>query len=528
VSARTTPAGQPAGAGPPVPLAFNFTRDVVERRSGRAVTFVDAQGNVHPLTFPELAATAARWVGVLREWGAVPGGRIVVATGRTQSWHAIVLGALKAGSVVVHCGHVRSAAELASRAIWTRADLVVLSETAGIDAGALEEQLAGEANLLTVSQAFPRLDRKAPVTETADTQAADQAFVLYTAGATGEPKPVMHTHAWCFAQRQQAAAWLGADAGDVVWSSPGAGDATTISNALLGPWSVGAEVLSRAGDIGAEERLELIREHGVTVLCQSPDEYRALTELPGFGSRPLPKLRQAVSVGEALDPRVAAAFEAACGVRIREGYGQTENAVIVANAPGGTARPGSIGTATAGHQVHVIDRDGRELPVGEEGELAIRGRPPTVFAGYDRAHLQTANAFRGQWYVTGDRGRRDPEGCFWFTGRSEDRISLSGATISPVPFERALLEHPGVTECAVVGARGGEALKAFVVRSARAGDAARLELELRYLLQRTARQLEYGREVEFLDELPKTWEGKIRRADLRRLEAGDQAEGGTG
>src|SRR5581483_2756232 len=177
--------------------------------------------------------------------------------------------------------------------------------------------------------------------------------------------------------------------------------------------------------------------------------------------------------------------------------------------------------ASPGHDVAVIDEDGNEVPAGEEGDVALRGRPPTLFAGYYGAPDETAAVFRGEWYVTGDRATRDGDGYFWFTGRADDVILSAAYRIGPFEVESALLEHPAVAESAVVGKphpERGQIVKAFVVLRPGHEPGDLLARELQEHVKRVTAPYKYPREVEFVPELPKTRSGKIRRVELRQLE----------
>jgi len=257
------------------------------------------------------------------------------------------------------------------------------------------------------------------------------------------------------------------------------------------------------------------------VLCQAPTEYRLMAKLEGLDRYDLSGVRHAVSAGEPLNPEVIRTFEDAFGLTIHDGYGQTENTLLVGNFPGTEIRPGSMGLPSPGHEIGVIDGDRNELPPGEEGDIALRGRPPSLFAGYYAAPEETAAVFRGDWYVTGDRAVRDEDGYLWFTGRADDVILSAAYRIGPFEVESALLEHDAVAESAVVGKphpERGQIVKAFVVlRPGReASDA--LARELQEHCKRVTAPYKYPREVEFVDELPKTRSGKIRRVELRLLE----------
>src|SRR5207253_6649523 len=275
------------------------------------------------------------------------------------------------------------------------------------------------------------LDEEADRAPTADTAAADIAFILYTSGTTKDPKGVVHTHAYCFAKRLQAERWLAARAGDLVWCTAATGWAKSIWNVLLGPWSAGAAVVLQEGPFDPEERFRLLAELGVSVLCQAPTEYRLMAKLDELGRFDLSGVRHMVSAGEPLNPEVIKAFRDAFGTTIYDGYGQTENTLLVGNFPGMEIRPGSMGLPSPGHDVAVVDEDGNELPPGEEGDVALRGRPPSLFVGYYNAPDQTAAVFRGDWYVTGDRAARDEDGYFWFSGRADDVILSAAYRIGP-------------------------------------------------------------------------------------------------
>ena len=242
----------------------------------------------------------------------------------------------------------------------------------------------------------------------------------------------------------------------------------------------------------------------------------------------MPKLRHCVSAGEPLNPEVLARWRDAFGLTILDGYGQTENSLLVANVPGMDVRPGSMGKPTPGHDVTVVDAEGVPCPPGEVGDIALRGAPPTLFTGYYKNAEETLASRRGEWYLTGDRAQIDDDGYFWFVGRADDVISSGAYRIGPFEVESALLEHPAVLESAVVGspdADRGNVVKAFVVLRAGHEPSAALVAELQSHCKRVTAPYKYPREIEFIAELPKTRSGKIRRVELRQAEL--QKKGAT-
>jgi acyl-coenzyme A synthetase/AMP-(fatty) acid ligase len=268
--------------------------------------------------------------------------------------------------------------------------------------------------------------------------------------------------------------------------------------------------------------MDLIAELGVNVLCQAPTEYRLEAKLERLGERwKLPKLRHCVSAGEPLNPEVLARWREAFGLTILDGYGQTENSLLVANVPGLDVRPGSMGKPTPGHDVDVVDADGVPAATGEVGDIGVRGTPPTLFRGYFKNDEETAATRRGEWYLTGDRARKDEDGYFWFVGRSDDVISSGAYRIGPFEVESALLEHPAVLESAVVGSPDpdrGNVVKAFVVLRPGHTASDALVRELQNHCKRVTAPYKYPREIEFVADLPKTPSGKIRRVELRAAE----------
>jgi len=287
---------------------------------------------------------------------------------------------------------------------------------------------------------------------------------------------------------------------------------------------VGAEVFLFHGRFEPARELDLLEDVAAQVFCAPPTEFRLLVK-EDLARRRFPRLREVVSAGEPLNPEVIRAWHEATGLTIRDGYGQTESILLVGNFPGMPVRPGSMGLPMPGHEVEVIDPRGRPSAPGEVGDVAVRVGPPSLFLGYWKDPEATARCRRGDWYVTGDRATRDEDGFFWFVGRADDVIISAGYRIGPFEVESALVEHPKVVEAAVVAAPHpdrGAIVKAYVVLTpdAEPGDALVAELQ-RHVKSVTA-PYKYPRAIEFVDALPKTVSGKIRRVDLR---ARAQAEG---
>ena len=508
----------------PVPARFNFTRDVVEAAAiddalRHALTFVDREGVIDRRTFKEVASDAGRWAAYLRSRGLVAGDRVLVFVGRTPAWHAVMLGALKAGIVTVPCSEMLRASDIDFRISHSGATLVVTDR----ERAPVLDGVPSPVDTAVVEEVNAELKTLSIVEPTHDTGAEDTAFILYTSGTTKEPKGVVHSHGYTWTKRLQAEHWLTARPDDLVWCTAGTGWAKSIWNVLLGPWSCGAEIALHEGGFDAEERFELIERLGVTVLCQAPTEYRMMAKQPDLERFHLGSVRHAVSAGEPLNPEVIEAFRVAFGLTIYDGYGQTENTLLVANVPGVEVKPGSMGRPTPGHEIAVVGDDGTEQPVGVEGEIALRGRPPSLFLRYWDAPDETAAVFWGEWYLTGDRGMRDEDGYLWFTARADDVILSSAYRIGPFEVESALLGHPAVLESAVVGkpdADRGSIVKAFVVLREGYEPSDQLAIELQNHVKTVTAPYKYPREIAFVPDLPKTSSGKIRRVALRNIELG--------
>jgi acetyl-CoA synthetase/medium-chain acyl-CoA synthetase len=504
-----------------VPARFNFTRDVVDALADdptrSALTFVDAEGIVDRRSFAEVSGDAARWAHMLRT-RLDRGDRVLVMLGKSPAWHGAMLGALKGGLVAVPCPDMLRARDIAFRVRHSGARLVVAERSCEIEVEEMRNQVESTVAVLYLDEARSELSRYMPVAPTEDTTAGETALILYTSGTTKDPKGVVHTHAYTWAQRMQASHWLDAHEKDVVWCTAGTGWAKAIWNVLLGPWSHGAEVVVHEGAFDPEQRLALLQKLGITVLCQAPTEYRMLAKLERLAGTYLPRLRHAVSAGEPLNPEVIERFQDALGLTIYDGYGQTENSLLVANTAETPIRPGSMGLPTPGHDVAVIDDAGHVCAPGEEGDLALIGRPPTLFTGYWEAPDDTEATFRDGWYVTGDRAVRDEDGYLWFVGRADDVILSAAYRIGPFEVESALLEHPAVAESAVVGVPDpdrGQLVKAFVVLRPGHEPGGELAAELQEHVKAVTAPYKYPRAISFVDELPKTSSGKIRRVELR-------------
>jgi len=517
------------------PEHFNFGFDVVDRWAEEtpdhlAMHWVCGEEK-RWVTFSEVADHSSRLARALTDLGLTRGDRVLVILPRIVPWWETLVGLFKAGLVAIP-----GTTLLTPKDIAYRIDLAQVS--------AVITDLDGADKIDAVMQSVPRLRHRVLVADETrpgwhgyerliagsepaariETRSDEPALVYFTSGTTGMPKMVLHTHAsYGLGHQVTGRFWLDLRPGDLHWNVSDTGWAKAAWSSLFGPWSCGASLFVQhtPGKFQPADVLTCLAEYPITTLCAAPTIYRWLVQLDLESFRPL-ALRQCVAAGEPLNPEVIATWKKATGLTVRDGYGQTETVLCCGNFPGIDVKPGSMGLPTPGFELAVIDDAGQRAPVGQEGDLAIRiepDRPLGLFREYWQDQTATAHAFRQGWYRTGDCGRVDADGYFWFVGRADDVINSAAYRIGPFEVESALVEHPAVVEAAVVGKPDpirGEIVTAFVVlaKGYSAGDA--LKVELQEHVKRTTAPYKYPREIEFVDDLPKTVSGKIRRVELRR------------
>ena len=507
---------------------FNFGRDVVDawENDRPAMIWLGANGEERHLTFGDFTRLSNRFANAAREMGVGRGDRVMVLLGKVPEWHAILTSLLKLGAIAIPCAPQLRSGDLKFRAEHS-GSVTMISGPEGIgEVEKMRDAVPGLQHFVSVGEEnggwepFEGLVNEASEDFTAEDTSSDEgAFILYTSGTTKNPKGVLHTHGYTHAKRMQARYWLDLQEEDRLWCTSGTGWAKSIWNVYLGPWSLGTEIFFHEGGFDPAERLDLIKRYEITVLCQAPTEYRLLAKTAELEGADLSQLRHAVSAGEPLNPPVIERWAELHGVTVYDGYGQTENTLLVGNFPGLEVRPGSMGKPSPGCDVRVVDGEGNECPPEEPGDIALTGRIPALFKEYWNQPDETEAVFRDGYYLTGDRAYRDEDEYLWFVGRSDDVILSAGYRIGPFEVESVLIEHQAVVESAVVPAPDedrGSVVKAYVVLGKGYESSDWLAREIQDFCRAQTAPYKYPRQIEFISELPKTTSGKIRRVELRQ------------
>jgi acyl-coenzyme A synthetase/AMP-(fatty) acid ligase len=494
----------------------NFVSDTLDRLPPGQLALVELarNGARREWSFGEVSQCSTQLAGALARRGVRRGEVVMTLIGNRPEWVLTMLACFRLGAVVLPCTEQLRAKDLRLRLDVARPRLVVADER---NRDALHEALApGEAiDVLFVPDDSLFDAEPAPAVELAP---GDPCLITFTSGTAGEPKAVLHGQRYLLGQRLQAAHWLGARSGELVWCTASSGWSKSARNVFIAPWLSRAAALLHDARFDPAERLDVLARERVNVLCMAPTEYRVIAKRATLTA--LPDLRGMVAAGEALNPEVLHTWREATGLGIRDGYGQTETGQLTGMPLVGEPRPGSMGRALPG--VHLAVEDGElvanpaSVPtfflgyLGEEVQQVGRpGRPPS-WSVSDRVAA-------GSWH-TGDRVREDDDGYLFFEGRTDDVIVSAGYRIGPFEVESALVAHPAVAEAAAVAApdeERGAVVRAVVVLCDGHAPSPELGRKLQEHVKRETAPYKYPRIVEFVSELPKTPSGKIKRAQLR-------------
>jgi len=492
-----------------------------------ALHWQDGNGREAHVTYAALVEEANKIGHVLLKAGFKKGDKIIVMVPRMLEAYSIYLAILKTGMVVIPCSEMLRAKDLDYRIEHAEAKgaIVYSSFIQSFDGTkqpndfktfSIGENDQGWTNILA------QKEEQSNELEMADTKRTDMAFLSYTSGTTGNPKGVVHTHGWAYAHLRTAAkAWLSISEGDKVWATAGPGWQKWVWSPLLSVLGSGAEGFVYGGKFNPNTYLELLQKNEINVLCCTPTEYRFMAKVDDLSQYELPKLHSAVSAGEPLNREVIDTFKKHFDIEVRDGYGQTESTLLVGVLKGMDIKPGSMGKPTPGNEVDIIDEDGNVCAPEEIGDIAVHLETPALFKEYYKDEERTKAQHRGNYFITGDRAKKDEDGYFWFESRRDDIIVSSGYTIGPFEVEDALIKHPAVKECAVVASPDeirGSIVKAYVVLRDGTAQSNELIKELQTHVKNTTAPYKYPREIEFIDELPKTPSAKIRRVELRERE----------
>jgi acyl-coenzyme A synthetase/AMP-(fatty) acid ligase len=494
------------------------------------------------LTFAHFAEYSSRAANAFAALGIGKGDPVLVMLPRLPEWWETILGLMRLGAIPIPCTtlltpkDIQFRAEVAEAAAFitdsdgaakfdqVRAECPSVKYTILVNANA---DAAGREHWTNYHQI---VSEASPEFTGPKTRSDDPCLVYFTSGTVGYPKMVLHTHAsYPIGHTITGKYWLDLRENDLFWNLSETGWAKFSWSNLFGPWVMGATMFIQdaRGRFSAIETLEMLHDYPITTLCAPPTAYRMMVldePMAYLKANPPKALRHCVGAGEPLNPEVIKVWRDATGMTIRDGYGQTETVLLCGNFPPLEVKPGSMGKPSPGFDVSVIDHDGSELPPNKEGDIAVRVKPqrPTwMFKEYWRNPEATQACIRGDWYITGDRAYKDEDGYFWFVGRADDVIISAGYRIGPFEVESALKEHPAIAESAVVASPDemrGEIVKAFVILAPGYTASPELASELQDHVKKVTAPYKYPREVEFVETLPKTISGKIRRVELREME----------
>lgn len=519
-----------------VPEYFNWARDEFDRWGENpeklGLWVVDDFGNETKLTFSELTKLSKQLANVFKANNIQAGDKVIIVLGKIPAFWVTMLASLRSGVVVSPGTSQLTPKDIQYRFEASGAVAVIVDEDIAPKVDAVADKCPTLKTKIVVGKrdgwlSFDEEVAKADDTfEAVNSRSDDNAILYFTSGTTGMPKMTVHTHAsYGIGHRITGQFWLDLNENDLHWNLSDTGWAKAAWSSFFGPWNCGAAIFvhDSTAKFDGKQVLDMLDKFPVTTLCGPPTAYRVFVQ-EDLKKYSFSTLRHCVAAGEPLNPEVINVWKEATGAMIYDGYGQTETVLLVANFPCNEVKIGSMGKPSPGFYVAIIDQDGNEVGANQEGDIAVRvkpERPVGLFKEYYNEPERTAGTIRGDWYITGDRGVCDEDGYITFVGRADDVILSSGYRIGPFEVESALIEHAAVAESAVVASPDdvrGEVVKAFIILAPGYQGSPELTKELQNFVKNLTAPYKYPREIEYVDSLPKTVSGKIRRIELRDME----------
>jgi len=522
-----------------VPENFNFAYDVVdviaiETPDKTAMVWCDEKGNEAVFNFGQMKYYSDKAANFFRSVGIKKGDPVMLILKRRYEFWFCILALHKIGAICIPATHMLTKKDLVYRNNAADVKMIVCVnepevikhvEDSEAESPTLKYKVLvggskeGWIDFNKEMENSPAEFIKPSGSEYATND--DISLLYFTSGTTGMPKMVQHNFTYPLGHILTAKYWQNVQDGGLHLTVADTGWAKAMWGKLYGQWICGSAVFVYDYDkFVPSDLLNVISKHGVTTFCAPPTIYRFFIK-EDLTKYDLSKLKYCVVAGEPLNPEVYNQFYKATGIKLMEAYGQTELTVVLGTFPWMEPKPGSMGKPAPGYEVDLVDEDGNSVDIGEEGQIVIRTdklKPAGMFGGYYRDEALTKKVWNNDVYYTGDIAWRDEDGYFWFVGRADDVIKSSGYRIGPFEVESALLEHPAVLECAITAVPDpirGQIVKATVVLTKNYKPSDALVKELQEHVKTVTAPYKYPRIIEFVDELPKTISGKIRRVEIR-------------
>ncbi len=505
------------------------------RKNKIALYWLGANGEKEKFTFEELSLYTNQFGNFLKELGVTRGDRVFIFLPRVPYLYIAFLAILKIGAIAGTLFSAFGEQALFDRLKNSEAKVLITNSVLVKRLKNIRSKLTSLKHIVLVDQSNfkQKLSGKSKKLQIARMNPEDYAFMLYTSGTTGKPKGVVHTHLSILAEHLTAKYVLDLHDEDTYWCTADPGWVTGIAYEILGSWSNGVTGIVFEGRFDAAVWYQILQDYKVTVWYTAPTAIRMLMsagdKLPKQYN--LSSLRHILSVGEPLNPEAIRWSLKAYGLPFHDTWWQTETgAICIANFPCLDIKIGSMGKPFLGIKAGIVDENGKEVPIGQEGNLALRPGWPSMMKTIWRRHHKYESYFINNWYISGDRAWQDKDGYFWFIGRADDVIKTGGERVGPFEVESALVEHPAVIEAGVIGKPDpvrGEIIKAFIVLKKNWQEKIKIKKEAEDLKEKLSQFVKkhlaghvYPREIEFVDKLPKTRSGKIMRRILKAKELG--------
>ena len=519
-----------------VPESFNFAYDVVQRLAEKcpdkiAMRWLSAKQELHDFTFKDIYDNAMRTANLFYSLGIRKGDRVMLVLKRHyQFW--FVLNALHAiGAVAIPASCQMTAHDFEYR--FKRADVkyVVASAdgniTNEIDAGAENSSVKLKISVNGKKDGWLDYDALYPsfapeFARPADQKTTDTMLIFFSSGTSGFPKMVEHDYAYPLGHIMTARHWHKVNPDGLHFTIADTGWGKALWGKIYGQWLCEAGVFTYDFErFHAAEILPMFKKYGITTLCAPPTIFRFMVK-EDLSQYDFSTLEHVTTAGEAMPPEVSEAFRRVSGLLPFEGFGQTETTLTIGTFSYMKPRPGSMGKANPQYDVHLLDADGKPVASGETGEICIKAErsnaPCGLFCSYMKSPEDTNTAWHDGFYHTGDQAWQDEDGYFWYEGRADDIIKTSGYRVGPFEVESVLMELPYILECAVTGVPDpvrGKVVKATIVLVKGKEPSDELKDEIKEYVKTHTAPYKYPRVIEFVNELPKTVNGKIRRAAIR-------------